>query len=237
MISHSEVQTSYKVRVASFNQKMKTWEPGRVICSKYFNVEGVKLRIVLYPNGRTQGDVNHISFFICNESEVAIDLLCNIKRGSKSKIDDENFHIPAESGFGWSKSYKHKDDKDSKDKNFETTVTIKKLWKQVQEDGDNNNEADNSQSVKKMLGSLEKRIERFEASVGGAVSIQKMTYPECPICLQDMIQVTRSMQCQTGQLICGDCHDMLVRKTCPYCQKEIMGRCHGMEAYQRNAFA
>ena len=58
MISHSEVQTSYKVRVASFNQKMKTWEPGRVICSKYFNVEGVKLRIVLYPNGTSKGQRN-----------------------------------------------------------------------------------------------------------------------------------------------------------------------------------
>ena len=94
IISHK--QTSFKVRVESFKNKMNTWKPGRVLCSKYFNVNGVKLRFELNPNGDDKEDLNHISFFIRNESSVAIDLLCDIHMGSKIEWEDVNLHIKAE---------------------------------------------------------------------------------------------------------------------------------------------
>ena len=230
MISHSDGPTSYKMRVASFKNKMKTWASGRKISSKDFKVDGVKLRITLYPNGEDQEVVNHISFYIHNYSCVDIDLLCDVKMGSKEKSDDNNWHIKAGRGRGWRKFYNHKDDNDNEDKDFEITVTIKKVWKQVQEDGDNNDEANNSQSV-------EKRLENLEKAVKNLVQNPKTTYPECPVCLEDMVQDTRIMMCGLGHLICGGCHDKLVRKTCPSCQKGIIGRCHGMEAFLRNLYA
>ena len=101
MISHSEGPTSYRMRVASFKNKMKTWASGRKISSKDFKVDGVKLRIQLFPNGEDQEVMNHISFYIHNYSGVDIDLLCDVKMGSKVKFDDNNFHIKAESGWGW----------------------------------------------------------------------------------------------------------------------------------------
>ena len=66
MISYSEGQTSYRVRVDSFKHKMKTWRAGRLIRLKTFKIDGLKLRLELYPNGETQEDVNHVSIYIKN---------------------------------------------------------------------------------------------------------------------------------------------------------------------------
>ena len=227
-------EPTYKVRVESIKHKMKTWEPRRDIAS-HFAVDGVKLWFSLHPNGATKEDVNHVSFFIWNASGVAINLLCDVNMGSKAKFDDVNSHIKAGTGWGWRKFYNHKDDKDNEDKDFEITVTIKKMWKQLQEDGDNNNQGNNSQRVEKRLERLEKRMKRLENSEGGVASVQ--TYPECPVCLEDMVEDTRIMMCGLGHLICGGCHEKLVSKTCPSCRKEIIGRCQGMEAYVRNLYA
>ena len=169
IISHNEGQTSYKAKINSF-KRLNTWKPGWRICSKLFKVDGVNLRIDVYPNGRCQDDVNLVSFYIVNKSDVAIDLLCDINIGSKIKLDDENVYIKPD--YGWKKCYNHKDVKDNDDVDFEIAVPIKRLRRQVQEDSDNDNVVDNS----------------LRTSGGAASSIQKMTYPECPICLEDMIQ-------------------------------------------------
>ena len=62
-------------------------------------VNGVKLRIALYPNGIDQEAVNHVSLAICNASGVAIDLLFDVNMGDKTKYDDCHIHFPAGS-FG-----------------------------------------------------------------------------------------------------------------------------------------
>ena len=57
-------------------------------------------------------------------------------------------------------------------------------------------------------GSLERAVKNLVDNVGeGAKPTQK--YPECPVCLEDMIQDTRIMMCPAGHLICGGCHDKM----------------------------
>ena len=166
MISHREGQTGYIVRVESFKQKMKTWEPGMFICSKYFKVNGVTLRIALYPNGIDQEAMNHVSLAICNASGVAIDLLFDVNMGDKTKYDDCHIHFPAGSFGGRDKFYNHKSDKDDDDADFEITLTIKKLWKQVKEDGVTSNRSNNSQSVVQEQESLGEAVENLVDKVG-----------------------------------------------------------------------
>ena len=113
--------------------------------------------------------------------------------------------------------------------------------------GDIFNGSNNSQRVEKRLESLEKAVknlvdknESLERAVKnlvdnvgeGAKPTQK--YPECPVCLEDIIQDTRIMMCPAGHLLCGGCHDKMEDKICPSCQKLIIGRCHGMETYLRD---
>ena len=164
MISHREGRTSYKGRVESFKHKMKTWEPGMLICSKYFKVNGVKLRIALYPNGIDQEAVNHVSLAICNASGVAIDMLM----GDKTKYDDCHIHFPAGSFGGRDQFYNRKTDQDDDDADFEIIITliIKKLWKQVKEDGVISNRSHISQIVVQRQESLGETVENLVDKVG-----------------------------------------------------------------------
>ena len=102
------------------------------------------------------------------------------------------------------------------------------------EDGVNSNGSNNSQRVEKRLerlevavknlvdldGSLEGAMKNLVDYVGeGAKPTQK--YPECPVCLEDMIQDTRIMMCPAGHVICGGCHDKMEDKICPSCMMLI----------------
>ena len=128
MISNNEGQTSYTMRVENFKQKMKTWMPVREICSNIFEVvDGVNLRILLYPNGITQSDMCGL-LFICNESDVAF--LFDDHVGSKKFDDLPEFHIRAGHKTAI-RLVNHSRDKDEDDAAFEIIVTIQKLWKQV----------------------------------------------------------------------------------------------------------
>jgi len=255
MLSHSEGQTSYRVRVFSFKQKMKNWKPGRVIHLKTFKVDGIKLRLDIYPNGNTSEEEDNVSIYIRNNSDVDIDILFDIQMGIKEIHNDEKMHLGAGASRGWPEFYSHRRDyydDDDDDEEFEITVTVKKLWKQVHGDCVFNNVSDNVQSVQKRLenvekslakldklGNLEKSVKSLiEKSEGVVATIQRpqIPYPECPICFNNMIQNTRIMQCSAGHLICGGCYDKLNPKICPTCKKGIIGRCHGMESYLRTLF-
>ena len=255
MISNSEGQTSYRVRVSSFKHKMNTWKHGRVIHLKTFKIDGVKLKLKIYPNGETEDSVNSVSIFIENKSDVDIDMLFDIKMGTKKTIKDLDWHYAAGECFGWDEFYRHDQyDDDVEDEDYEITFTVKKLWKEVNEDCVYNNVSDNVKSVQKRLESLEKsmkkidKLEALEKSVKslikksgeskGDASVQRppIPYPECPICMENMTQNTRIMQCSAGHLICGDCYENLNPKVCPTCKNEIIGRCHGMESYLRTLF-
>ena len=76
MISRGQGQTSYKVRVKSFIQKMVTWTPGKFIRLKSFTVDGVKLRMKLYPNGIDQDSKGYVSVEVDNLNDFKLNLNC-----------------------------------------------------------------------------------------------------------------------------------------------------------------
>lgn len=244
MISHSEGQTSYRVRVVSFKHKMNTWKSGRVIHLKTFKIDGVKLGMQLYPNGDEPKYENNVSIFFANFSDDDIDISFDIKMGEKEIHKDVDWEIEAGKTWGWSDFYCHAKDayeNDIDDKDYEITFTVKKLWKPVNEDCLYDNVSDNVQSVQKRLESLEKSMKNLtekSREVTCKIPIQRppIPYPECPICMENMTQNTRIMQCSAGHLICGGCDDKLHPKICPTCKNGIIGRCHGMESYLRTLF-
>ena len=124
---------------------------------------------------------------------------------------------------------------------------MKKLWKEYKEDAVDSNVIQTLTRLDSKMDNknkeLQQRLEKLERSME-SLQLQgripdtkpKIPYPECPVCLDDMTQDSRIMQCSAGHLICGGCHDRLEAKRCPSCKKPIIGRCHGIESYLRSLF-
>lgn len=166
-ISFSQGLTSYRVKVQSFKLKMNTWKNGRRVFLKEFKVDDTSLMLELYPNGEDQNDVNHVSLYIENCSEVDIDILFDLNMGRKVKRTDVTFSIKAGDSWGYGDFYDHDDEKlwndgdeayGTSDSDFEITLTVKKLWKQFHEDRVNSNMSKNFMSVEQRLASLENSV-------------------------------------------------------------------------------
>ena len=234
MVSHSEGHTTYKVRVKSFKHKMNTWERGMAIPLKNVMVDGIRLHLDIYPNGYK--DEDFVSIFIDNISDYDISIVFDLSMGDE-KMKGCLFEIKKKGNRGYSNFYSHNRIMSKHDKDFEITLTVKKLYKEVLADDDDNNNV--TKSLDRMERKLSSRIEKLEYSIknlamrtGGS----KIPYPECPICFEDITQDSRIMQCSAGHLICGGCHDKLRAKICPTCKKPNIGRCHGMESYLKSLF-
>ena len=134
---------------------------------KEFKVDDTSLMLELYPNGEDQNDVNHVSLYIENCSEVDIDILFDLNMGRKVKRTDVTFSIKAGDSWGYGDFYDHDDEKlwndgdeayGTSDSDFEITLTVKKLWKQFHEDRVNSNMSKNFMSVEQRLASLENSV-------------------------------------------------------------------------------
>ena len=230
MISHIQGQTSYKVRVKNFKHKMKTWENGRVIHLRSFTVDGVDLKLEIYPNGRVCEE-GHVAISIFNLSEVDISIKFDLalgKRGDEVKDDETNIN-PGE-GWSFGKFFDHrKIRKCDNDDDFEITFTVKRLWKEFLNNSGTNN-------IEQRMESLEKSMKNLMSKVEDSATTKKPPFPECPICLENMTHETRIMQCGLGHLLCQNCFDRLDYSSCPTCSKAITGRCHGMETYLKTLF-
>ena len=249
-ISFSQGLTSYKVKVDSFKHKMNTWKNGKHIFLKEFIVDGTNLRLEVFPNGlkdsaKAKKFIGHVSLYIKNCSEVNIDIHFDVNMGKKVKFTDKIFSIKAGVCMGFGHFYNHDDENrwddeaeqyGSHDADFEITLTVKKLWKQFDVNGVNNNVAQNLRSVEKELESLGDSVKRL-LSKKEEDSKNNIPYPECPICLEDMTVKTRIMQCFSGHPMCSVCHDKLETKICPTCKMEMIGRNYGMESYLRTLFS
>ena len=73
-ISRDQGMTSYRCKVLAVEDKM-CWKPGREIRLKSFYVDGVRLKLALYPNGATNKEKNHTSIYVENLSpyDITID--------------------------------------------------------------------------------------------------------------------------------------------------------------------
>ena len=150
IISHSQGQTSYKARVKSFIKKMNSWTPGRVICLKSFSVDGVKLRMKVYPNGINEDCENHVSMVIENVNDFKIRLKCDFSIGYKEEYKDIMLDFDPDSLQGFPNFYHHSGNHSNllrsqfpfpdTDKDFEITLTVKRVWKEfVDEEIDSHN--------------------------------------------------------------------------------------------------
>jgi len=257
MISYSQGQTNYKVRVKSFKHKMNTWKSGRVIRLKSFKVDGIRLLMSVYPNGNSREVEDSVSIFIHNLSDYDISIVFDLCLADQ-EINESIFSIEKKENLGFPTFYSHsyRNMREDDDEFFEITLTVKKLYKEVLvEDVDSNNV---TQALESLLDSMEKklsfrvesnfkemnqRLEKLETSMellnirdNASDDGPKIPYPDCPVCLEDITQDSRIMQCSAGHLICGGCHDKLGAKICPSCKKPIIGRCHGMESYLKSLF-
>ena len=245
-ISHGQGQTSYKVMVKSFIEKMTTWKSGRVIQLKSFSVDGVKLRMKVYPNGFDGLCYGYVSVLIENLNDFEISLTYDFSFGSKVVEKDTTATFGPHAMKGNPRFYCHWMRGESPypdgDKDFEITLIVKKVWKEfIDEDTDRyicpvvqaiSTVQDTITELKKRMENLEKSVKTLQGSQGEP----PRPYPDCPICLENMTHETRIMQCGLGHLLCQKCFDRLDYSSCPTCSKAITGRCHGMETYLKTLF-
>ena len=252
MVSFSQGETSYKAKVKSFKQKMMTMRKGQRVTLKTFEVEGIRLRMDLYPNGSSSDDPGYVSIYVKSFADVDVKLLLDIKIGDQEIVTDFVLYLKHnQNPCGFPEFYSHDNlyysSEDETDDDYEITLTVKKLWKEYKEDAVDGNViqtltrldtkmVNNNKQLLYRLEELERSMESLQLQ--GCIPDKKpqIPYPECPICLEDMTQDSRIMQCSAGHLICGGCHDRMEAKRCPSCKKPIIGRCHGMETYLRSLF-
>ena len=244
-ISHGQGQTSYKVMVKSFIEKMTTWKSGRVIQLKSFSVDGVKLRMKVYPNEFDGLCYGYVSVLIENLNDFEIRLTYDFSFGSKVEKKDITTTFSPHAMRGHPRLFCHIDLNSEwrrgeslfpdEDKDFEITLIVKEVWKEFVDEATDSRSpviqavstvAETVTDLKKRMESLEKSMKTLLLSQGGP----PRPYPDCPICLENMTHETRIMQCGLGHLLCQKCFDRLDYSICPTCDKAITGRCHGMEA-------
>ena len=163
MISYNQGQTSYKVRVKSFKHKMNTWANGRIINLKSFKVDGVTLRMLLYPNGDKVVTKDFVSIFIENFNPFKISFVCDISLGERNEKKDEKMNIESERNLGWPTFYKHNYHAQDKDENLEIIFTVKRLYKEIQ----SGEEADNRSMIQSLKTVKEKTFEIDQSTMGG----------------------------------------------------------------------
>ena len=92
----------------------------------------------------------------------------DVNIGDKTKNDDCHINFPAGSFGGRDQFYNRKTDQDDDDADFEIIITliIKKLWKQVKENGVISNRSHISQIVVQRQESLGETVENLVDKVG-----------------------------------------------------------------------
>ena len=170
-ISHREGQTSYKARVKSFSRQMTTWENGKVMHFKSFSVDGVNLRLKVYPNGYNQALEGYVSVFIENLSDFEVRLTYDFSFGSIVEKKDITATISPHTMKGKPRLYCHsgpyrrrRGESLVPDEDAEITLRVKEVWKEfVDEDTDSRSPVIEAIStVQDSVSHLEDKIENLE---------------------------------------------------------------------------
>ena len=72
-VSHQNGETHYRVLIRSFRDKMRSWNPGRLVRLKTINVDGVPLKLEVYPNGIDRDLAGYVSVGIINLATMMLD--------------------------------------------------------------------------------------------------------------------------------------------------------------------
>ena len=136
-ISRHHDMTSYRCKVLAVEDKMRSWRPGGEIILKSFYVDGVRLKLQLYPNGNTNKEKNHTSIYVENLSPYDIKIDYELSMGEVSKIMIGET-IKANSAWGYPKFFNHNRysfaHNDTDDEELEIVWNIKKVWKDFTDD-------------------------------------------------------------------------------------------------------
>eukprot|EP00091_Calanus_sinicus_P024395 TRINITY_DN8706_c0_g1_i1.p1 TRINITY_DN8706_c0_g1~~TRINITY_DN8706_c0_g1_i1.p1 ORF type:complete len:185 (+),score=53.37 TRINITY_DN8706_c0_g1_i1:184-738(+) len=100
---------SYRWTIEDFKTKMENFKLGQQLESSQFIINGFKLCINLYPNGRNEEEGGYVSLFLRNDNSIQLEVMCEFVLGIKNTYK-HNFSfnkINPNSGYGFPKMYSH----------------------------------------------------------------------------------------------------------------------------------
>ena len=241
-VSHQNGQTHYRVLIRFFRDKMRNWNQGRLVRLKTIDVDGVPLKLEVYPNGDSRENSGYVSLYIANLGtyDVGVEVDLHLHREHMNDVLD----LKAGHYCGYLR-FLDTDllDIRADDEDLQITCTFKRVWKEVE--GYNNNEAqttkledeikqlsekcDNSTA---MIKSLQESMRKIENEL---INKKEIPLPECPVCFTDLGPGIKIAQCPSGHLLCWNCKERMSAPQCiapcPSCKAPVINRAHGMENY------
>lgn len=100
---------TYRWTIEDFKTKMETFKLGQQLESSQFVINGLKLCINLYPNGRNGEEDGFVSLFLRNDNAIQMEVMCEFILGVKNTFRHHfSFNkINPNSGYGFPKMYSH----------------------------------------------------------------------------------------------------------------------------------
>jgi len=252
----------YTVQIKDFHRKMKNWAPACVIQTKPFRVQDVDLCLRIYPNGDHPDVHGNVSVYLRNCIQKPIFVNYKLQLGGKSELEGKSkCPLMPEKGIGFTSLCNHVSEyprqKQMRDEDLKVSCTIVKLttnklaWDsyfdfkaKLEETNAKLYECKRKQDetqaelidAKNKLAKMDTNLEEAKIKIGEMRDINKVKKPPCPICFEEMSQVTKIAQCKNGHLICWSCKEKMVKTDCPSCGLPVDGRAFGMESYLRSLF-
>ena len=93
-ISQEDGWTHHRILIRDFEGKMTFWRPGRFVKLRTLHVDGLPLRLQIYPNGFTEDDRGHVSYFVENLGDVDVMIDFELRLRDRT-INEEEFQIQA----------------------------------------------------------------------------------------------------------------------------------------------
>ena len=100
---------SYRWTIEDFKTKMETFKLGQQLESSQFIINGFKLCINLYPNGRNEEEGGYVSLFLRNDNSFQLEVMCDFVLGIKDSYKHSFGYnkVNPNSGYGFPKMYSH----------------------------------------------------------------------------------------------------------------------------------
>ena len=100
---------SYRWTIEDFKTKMETFKLGQQLESSQFVINGFKLCINLYPNGRNEEEGGYVSLFLRNDNSFQLEVMCDFILGIKNSFKHSFGYnkVNPNSGYGFPKMYSH----------------------------------------------------------------------------------------------------------------------------------
>ena len=100
---------SYRWTIEDFKTKMESFKLGQQLESSQFVINGFKLCINLYPNGRNEEEGGYVSLFLRNDNSFQLEVMCDFILGIKNSFKHSFGYnkVNPNSGYGFPKMYSH----------------------------------------------------------------------------------------------------------------------------------